>query len=71
VDPEKKKSWDKNPAVLEHIAKQEQKFGKEGRILVRASGTEPLIRIMTEGREKNQVEEIAAETRAFLETILL
>jgi len=71
VDPEKKKNWDKNPAVLEHIAKQEQKFGKEGRILVRASGTEPLIRIMTEGREKNQVEEMAAETRAFLETILL
>jgi phosphoglucosamine mutase len=33
----------------------EQKFGKRGRILVRPSGTEPLIRIMAEGERKEDV----------------
>ncbi len=40
-----------NAAVKEVIAKVEQDLGKEGRILVRESGTEPVIRVMVEARK--------------------
>lgn len=35
-------------------------MGDNGQILVRASGTEPLIRIMAEGPEQNRLEKIAS-----------
>ncbi len=56
---------DKKPAALEHEAlrarKQEieQSLGDNGRVLVRASGTEPLIRIMLEGRNEDEILEQA------------
>ncbi len=54
-----------NPLELESvkkfIAEQEFKLGSEGRILVRKSGTENLIRVMIEGKEKIQIEQIADE----------
>ena len=36
-----------------------EELGGDGRILVRPSGTEPLIRIMVEGQDHRQIEEIA------------
>ncbi len=41
------------------IKQAETKFGDAGRLLIRASGTEPVIRIMTEGDDPAQVKEIA------------
>lgn len=38
------------------IAEAGAKLGKEGRILVRPSGTEPLIRVMIEGTDTNEIE---------------
>ena len=43
-------------AAIEEAKKQ---FGESGRIVVRASGTEPLIRIMTEGEDRERTENIA------------
>ncbi len=37
-----------HPAVVEAISYEEEKLGKDGRVLVRASGTQPLVRVMVE-----------------------
>ncbi|MEZ5532868.1 MAG: phosphoglucosamine mutase [Steroidobacteraceae bacterium] len=50
------------PAVNAAVAKAEQGLGREGRVVLRASGTEPVIRVMVEGREE-------AVTRAHAENI--
>lgn len=56
-------------AVKLAIAEGETELGKNGRILVRASGTEQLIRVMAEGPDKNQLlricNKIAAEVEKF------
>jgi phosphoglucosamine mutase len=39
----------------------EQALGKDGRVLLRASGTEPLIRVMVEGSNQSQVEHYAKQ----------
>jgi len=58
------------PAVAAALARVETRLGTEGRLLVRYSGTEPLLRIMLEGQDQDQIrewaEEIATEVRAHL-----
>jgi phosphoglucosamine mutase len=39
----------------------EPRLGGEGRLLVRYSGTEPLLRVMIEGKDQNQIQAWAAE----------
>lgn len=64
-----------NASVKQAIVQAEQALGSEGRILVRASGTEPLIRVMIEGPEEDHIarlaESIAHEIRAAQPTGLL
>jgi phosphoglucosamine mutase len=45
-----------NAAILEAVAGVERELGDNGRVLVRPSGTESLIRVMAEGPERDQVE---------------
>lgn len=47
----------KHPRVQEVIAEVEAEMGTEGRVLVRASGTEPLLRVMTEASTKEKCDE--------------
>lgn len=49
------------------IQQAEQELAGQGRILVRPSGTEPLIRVMGEGREAAQVERLVREIAAIFE----
>lgn len=51
-----KSKYKGNAAIDEAIAAVERELGDNGRVLVRPSGTESLIRVMAEGPEKNQVE---------------
>ena len=53
-----KAGWEENPVIRAAIKEGERILGSEGRVLVRPSGTEPLIRVMAEGSDQNQLEEV-------------
>ena len=49
------KGWNDNSAVRQIISEAEADLGDEGRVLVRASGTEPKIRVMVEALQAEKV----------------
>jgi phosphoglucosamine mutase len=51
--------WQKQPGIESARAAAEKALGDGGRVLLRASGTEPLLRVMVEGREAQQVDALA------------
>jgi phosphoglucosamine mutase len=51
-----KSRWKENEAIAAAIREVETTLGDNGRVLVRPSGTESLIRVMAEGPEKEHVE---------------
>lgn len=59
VNNAKKNAWKEYPAITSFIDEMEKEMGEFGRVLVRTSGTEPLVRVMVEGTNQIQVEEIA------------
>lgn len=54
----------KNEGVAEAVRDVEATLGTEGRVLLRASGTEPLLRVMVEGREARTVRHLAEQLAA-------
>src|SRR5262249_46049640 len=55
------------PAVGEAVQVVERELGERGRVLVRASGTEPLIRIMVEAETQPLADEAVARLRSVVE----
>lgn len=54
-----KEKLDSSPAISTAVAKFEAELGDTGRILLRASGTEPLVRVMVEAQSDSIAKEIA------------
>jgi phosphoglucosamine mutase len=50
----------KDPAVRDAVDSVESELGGRGRVVLRASGTEPVIRIMVEGEDRHQVNSLAS-----------
>jgi phosphoglucosamine mutase len=46
--------WQSNQAMKAEVVKVEAEVGDTGRVLIRASGTEPLVRVMVEARDEAQ-----------------
>jgi phosphoglucosamine mutase len=58
--------WTKNAAMVAEKADVERELGDEGRVLIRPSGTEPLIRVMVEARDADVAERAARRIAAFV-----
>jgi phosphoglucosamine mutase len=54
-----KDGWQDNRLIKDAILYAQKQLGDAGRVLVRASGTEPLIRVMLEGPEQRVLEELS------------
>ncbi len=58
VKVQDKKAIVKDPKVIEVKENAEKALGTKGRVLLRPSGTEPVVRVMAEGEHKQQLEEV-------------
>ncbi len=61
VNSEKKYDYDKNSEIKTAIEKLEKEFAGNGRVLIRPSGTEPLVRVMIEGEDQEYITKKAQE----------
>jgi phosphoglucosamine mutase len=59
-----------NEAVLAAVAEVESELGKSGRVLLRPSGTEPVIRVMVEGEDSVMVDKLARELSEVVATVV-
>lgn len=55
--------------IAEEIEKLEKEFAGEGRVLIRPSGTEPLVRVMIEGKDQDYITKKATELAALIEKL--
>lgn len=62
-----KSKFNGNEAIRAKIAEVEAKLGENGRVLVRPSGTESLIRVMAEGPNREEIERYVQEIAAVIE----
>ena len=59
-----------NTTIQSAVKHTEDKLAGTGRVLLRPSGTEPVVRVMVEGEDKKQVKELAQELAATVEAAL-
>jgi phosphoglucosamine mutase len=67
VSSDKKFDFEKDEEIKSEIEKLEQEFNGNGRVLIRASGTEPLVRVMIEGEDQNYIKQKAQNLANIIE----
>lgn len=71
VPNHKKEKFMEYSEIAEAIAEVEKKFKGEGRVLIRPSGTEPLIRVMIEGKDKEAIDKEAKKLAELITRTML
>lgn len=71
VPNHKKDKYMEYPEIAEAIEELDKKFAGEGRVLIRPSGTEPMVRVMIEGKDKKQIDKEAKKLAELIENIML
>lgn len=64
VRTEQRLNPDESPAIKDAVSAAEMQLAANGRVVLRPSGTEPVIRVMVEGRNESQVSKLAEELAA-------
>ena len=67
VNSEKKYDYEQNEDIKEAIGKLEKEFAGNGRVLIRPSGTEPLVRVMIEGEDQEYITKKAKDIAKLIE----
>jgi phosphoglucosamine mutase len=67
VDNNLKYRYMENDEIRREIERIENLFKGEGRVVIRPSGTEPLVRVMIEGKDQEQITKIAQDLANFIE----
>ncbi|MEG0252148.1 MAG: phosphoglucosamine mutase [Christensenellaceae bacterium] len=67
VKEERKHDYNKDEEILTAMKKLENEFAGQGRVLIRTSGTEPLVRVMIEGKDKEAITKQAVSIAKLIE----
>ena len=70
VNSEKKYGFKDDKEIKNAIEKLEKEFAGNGRVLIRTSGTEPLVRVMIEGEDQKYIQKKAEEIAKLIESKL-
>lgn len=66
----KKDKYMEYPEIADAIKELEAKFAGEGRVLIRPSGTEPLVRVMIEGKDQQAIQEEAQKLANLIQDVM-
>lgn len=67
VSNAKKHAYEEDEIILNEISKIEKALDGRGRVLIRSSGTEPLVRVMLEGENQKEIDQMAHSLAALIE----
>lgn len=71
VPNHKKEHYMEYTEIAEAVSDLEKKFHGEGRVLIRPSGTEPLVRVMIEGKDQKEIQKEAKNLAELITKIML
>lgn len=70
VKNENKEAYMEDKNIMREIGEIEEKLAGEGRVLIRPSGTEPLVRVMLEGKKQDELNVLATNLAKLIEETL-
>ncbi|MFO7763539.1 MAG: phosphoglucosamine mutase [Wenzhouxiangellaceae bacterium] len=68
VDGSARDSLADNPAIPDAVSRVERQLDGQGRVVLRPSGTEPVVRVMVEGRDRARVQALAEQLAGVVQT---
>lgn len=66
----KKDKYMEYPVIADAVRRLEERFAGEGRVLIRPSGTEPLVRVMIEGKDQQIITQEAEKLAGLIQDVM-